>query len=230
MRHPILKLFLFLAVFAILQTLPGIAKGDTITFDAPASPGAVQLSSTTFQGFTFSSAANFNHVLSGHFSNAVSHNGTSFLVVSPGVDGALVMTNGGAGFSVASFDADTFTHILGVTTITVTGTFVGGGTITQVFATDAIGDGPGGAADFQTFTLVGFTNLSAIQFSSCDSASFRSRQHQCEHWRCTSSGACNHVVIWEWSDGVSSVCASKKIEKLIAVIHNLRGRATSRNP
>jgi hypothetical protein len=172
MRQLVFKLFLSLFVLAVLQSASYTAKGDTITFDSPGSTGAVQLSSTTFQGFTFSSVANFNHVLSGHFSNAVSHNGTSFLVVSPGVDGALVMTNGGSPFSITSFDADTFTHILGVTTITVTGTFVGGGTITQVFATDAIGDGPGGAADFQTFTLVGFSNLNAIQFSSVTPRAF----------------------------------------------------------
>lgn len=172
MRHRLLRLFVSVAFLTVLQVIPGTARADIITFDTPGSSGAVQLGSTTFQGFTFSSTANFNHVLSGHFSNAVSHNGTSFLVVSPGADGALVMTKGGAGFSVASFDADTFTHILGVTTITVTGTFVGGGTITQVLATDAIGDGPGGAADFQTFTLVGFTNLSTIQFSSVTPRAF----------------------------------------------------------
>ena len=155
-----------LAFFAVLIAIPGNARADTITFDAPPSPGAVQISSTTFQGFNFGSVDSFNHVLSGHFSNAVSHNGTSFLVVSPNATGALVMTNVGAGFSISSFDADTFTHILGATAITVTGTFVGGGTITQVVTTDAIGDGPGGAADFQTFSLAGFSNLSAIQFSS----------------------------------------------------------------
>ena len=165
------KFLLSLAFFAVIA-IPGIAKADTITFDIPASPGAVQYASNTFQGFTFSSADSFNHVLSGHFSNAVSHNGTSFLVVSPNATGALVMTNGGAGFSISSFDADTFTHILGATTITVTGTFVGGGSITQAFTTDAIGDGPGAAVDFQTFSLVGFTNLSAIQFSSVSPRAF----------------------------------------------------------
>jgi hypothetical protein len=167
-----MRIFLSLFLFGFLLVSTDIARADTITFDSPGSTGAVQLSSSTFQGFTFSSVANFNHVLSGHFSSAVSHNGTSFLVVSPGADGALVMTKGGAGFSINSFDADTFTHILGVTTITVTGTFVGGGTITQVFATDAIGDGPGAASDFQTFTLVGFTNLSAVQFSSVTPRAF----------------------------------------------------------
>lgn len=158
------KLFLLAAIS--LSMIPSTARADTITFDVPVSPGAVQISSTTFQEFTFSSVDSFNHVLSGHFSNAVSHNGTSFLVVSPNPTGALVMINGGAGFSLSSFDADTFTHILGATTITLTGSFVGGGTITQAFTTDAIGDGPGGVADFQTFSLVGFANLSAVQFSS----------------------------------------------------------------
>ncbi len=168
----VLRPFLPLVVVGLILVSTYSTKADTITFDSPGSSGAVQLSSTTFQGFTFSSAANFNHVLSGHFSSAVSNNGTSFLVVSPGVDGALVVTNGGNGFSINSFDADTFTHILGVTTITVAGTFVGGGTITQILATDAIGDGPGGASDFQTFSLVGFTNLSAIQFSSVTPRAF----------------------------------------------------------
>lgn len=158
--------FLSLALFALFIGVPSKANADTITFDTPASTGAVPYNSTTFQGFTFSSVDGFNHVLSGTFSNAVSHNGTSFLVVSYNATGALVMTNGGAGFSVSSFDADTFTHILGSTAITVTGTFVGGGTITQLVNTDLIGDGPGGAADFQTFSLTVFNNLSSIQFSS----------------------------------------------------------------
>lgn len=59
----LLSLAFFLLVFAVCST----AKADTITFDSPASPGAVQLSSATFQGFTFASAAAFNHVASGHF-------------------------------------------------------------------------------------------------------------------------------------------------------------------
>jgi PEP-CTERM motif len=148
--------------FAIEST----AKADTITFDVPPSSGAVQLATASFQGFTFTSVDSFNHVLSGHFSNQVSHNGTSFLVVSPNATGALIMTNGGAIFSIESFDADTFVHILGTTTITVTGTFNGGGTISQTFVTDAIGDGPGPNVDFQTFSLVGFSDLVSVQFAS----------------------------------------------------------------
>jgi hypothetical protein len=80
------------------------------------------------------------------------------------------MSNGGSSFSITSFDADTFVHIQGVTTITVTGTFLGGSTISQTFFTDAIGDGPGPNADFQTFSLVGFTDLASVQFSSVSKA------------------------------------------------------------
>ena len=154
---PIMFLFLVIAI-------PSRTKADVITFDVPPSPGAVQLSTANFQGFTFSSTDSFNHVLSGHFSNAVSHNGTSFLVVSPNATGALNVSNGGATFSISSFDADTFTHILGSTPITVTGTFSGGGTISQSFNTDTIGDGPGPNIDFQTFSLSGFNNLVSVQF------------------------------------------------------------------
>jgi hypothetical protein len=142
------------------------ANADTITFDSPASPGAVQLSTASFQGFTFTSVDNFNHVASGTFSNAVSHNGTSFLVVSPNATGALIMSNGGASFSITSFDADTFVHIQGATTITVTGKLSDGGTVSQTFVTDSLGDGPGPIADFQTFSLVGFNDLVSVQFSS----------------------------------------------------------------
>ncbi|HEX2267982.1 MAG TPA: PEP-CTERM sorting domain-containing protein [Pyrinomonadaceae bacterium] len=160
--RPSLAIVFCLLAFAVGSS----ANADTITFDAPASPGSVPLGAATFQGFTFASAAGFNHVASGHFSSAVSHNATSFLVVSPNATGTLIITNGGAAFSASSFDADTFTHILGATTITVTGTLVGGGTISQTFVTDAVGDGPGPNVDFQTFSLVGFNDLISLQFTS----------------------------------------------------------------
>jgi hypothetical protein len=156
-----------LVLFCLLTfTAAGTSHADTVTFDSPPSPSAVQLFTANFQGFTFTSADAFNHVRSGHFSNAVSHNGTSFLVVSPNATGSLIMSNGGAAFSITSFDADTFTHILGATTITVTGTRTGGGTVTQTFVTDTVGDGPGPNPDFQTFSLVGFTDLASVQFTS----------------------------------------------------------------
>ena len=166
----ILKLSFSLAIGLFIFSFASTARADAITFDVPASPGAVQFSSTSFQGFTFSSVDSFNHVASGHFSSAVSHNGTSFLVVSPNETGALVMSNGGANFSISSFDADTFVHLQGATTITVTGTLSGGGTISQTFVTDTIGDGPGPNTDFQTFSLVGFNDVTAVQFSSAGEA------------------------------------------------------------
>jgi PEP-CTERM motif len=152
---------LFVAVFAIADK----ANADPITFDDPPSPGAVASTTATFQGFDFASTDGFNHVASGHFSAAVSHNGTSFLVVSPNSTGALQMSNNGQLFSLTSFDADTFVHIQGITTIVVTGTLNLGGTVTQTFLTDSIGDGPGPLVDFQTFSLVGFTDLVSVEFS-----------------------------------------------------------------
>ena len=154
---------MLVAIFAIGATV----KADTITFDAPASPGAVQLSSAVFQGFTFSTSQNFNHVASGTFSAAVAHNGTSYLAVNAGANSALLMSNGQT-FSLASFDADTFVHIQGTTAITVIGTLSNGNTVSQTFITDALGDGPGPTNDFQTFSLTGFTDLVSVQFSSAD--------------------------------------------------------------
>jgi hypothetical protein len=153
---------LFTAIFAVA----GKAKADTITFDQPASPGSVALNQASFQGFDFSSVDGFNHVASGTFSAAVSNNGTSFLVVANNATGALNMSNNGSTFSLTGFDADTFVHIQGATTIVATGTLGNGGTITQTFLTDAIGDGPGPLVDFQTFALNGFTDVTSVQFSS----------------------------------------------------------------
>ena len=146
-----------------------VTKADTLTFDAPPSSGAVQFSSATFQGFTFSTPGSFNHVASGHFSAAVAHNSSSYVVVAPSAGSAVTMSNGQA-FSVQFFDADTFVHIQGTSSITVTGFLSNGGTISQTFITDAIGDGPGPNADFQTFALSGFTDLTSIQFLSNNNA------------------------------------------------------------
>jgi hypothetical protein len=168
--YTILRPTLSLVFCLVTLAAAGTANAETITFDSPGSPGAVQLLTADFQSYTFSSVDSFNHVLSGHFSNAVSHNGTSFLVVSPNATGALIMSRGGAAFSISSFDADTFVHIQGATTITVTGTLSGGGTVSQTFVTDTVGDGPGPLADFQTFSLVGFNDLVSVQFSSVSKA------------------------------------------------------------
>lgn len=165
------RVFNFLRVAAVLTAMLAIggrANADIITFDAPPSPGSVALNQANFQGFTFASTDGFNHVASGTFSAAVSNNGTSFLVVSPTLTGALTMSDGGQAFSLTSFDADTFVHLQGTTAITLTGTLGNGSTISQVFTTDAVGDGPGPLADFQTFSLTGFDDLVSLQFSSGD--------------------------------------------------------------
>jgi hypothetical protein len=153
-------------VIVLFAAFSQSVKADTISFDAPPSPGSVPLNSATFQGFGFTSAGTFSHIASGHFSAAVAHNGTSFLFVAAGVENAIDVTNGGQGFDLQSFDADSFLHIQGTTSITITGFFLNGGSITQTFVTDASGDGPGPVTDFQTLSLVGFTGLQTVQFRS----------------------------------------------------------------
>jgi len=160
------KLVVSAGILLTLSALGKPAQADTITFDAPPSPGAVQLSSAVFQGFTFSTPGSFNHVASGTFSAQVSNNATSFLVLAAGAGQGALMANGGSAFSLTSFDADTFVHLQGATTITALGTFADGTTISQTFITDAIGDGPGPLADFQTFAVNGFTDIVSVQFTS----------------------------------------------------------------
>lgn len=159
--------FVSTILLVALAALGPATKADVISFDAPPSPGSTQLSSATFQGFDFTTPGSFNHVLSGHFSNAVSHNGSSFIILATGAGSAVLMSNAQP-FLVQSFDADTFIHIQGTTSITVTGFFTNGGSISQTFVTDAIGDGPGPSTDFQTFSLIGFTDLTSIQFQAND--------------------------------------------------------------
>jgi len=160
------RLGISLMFLLVMSMFAGSAMADTITFDTPASPGAVELSSGQFQGFSVSSAQTFNHVASGHFSAAVSHNGTSYLTVTNGSAFSILVSRGGQLFDLNSFEADTFVHILGTTSITIVGTFGNGGTISQSFLTDAIGDGPGPQTDFQTFQMNGFSGLVSVEFAS----------------------------------------------------------------
>jgi hypothetical protein len=81
----------------------------------------------------------FSHVLSGHFQRQSHTTGSSFLMLAPGAESAIVMSNAGQAFSLQSFDADTFIHIQGASSLTVTGFFLNGGSITQTFITDTIG-------------------------------------------------------------------------------------------
>lgn len=142
-------------LIVLFAALSQSVKADTITFDSPPSPGSVPSSSATFQGFSFTTAGTFSHVASGHFSAAVAHNGTSFLFVASGVENAIDISNGGQAFDLQSFDADSFLHIQGATSITVTGILLNGGSIAQTLVTDAIGDGPGQLPIFRPFHWLG---------------------------------------------------------------------------
>lgn len=70
---------------------------------------------------------------------------------------------GGGAFDLLSIDLAERANSI-VCQITLTGTFVGGGTIATTLSTDAFQEA-GNPASFQTFALTGFTNLAQVQFS-----------------------------------------------------------------
>jgi hypothetical protein len=71
-------------------------------------------------------------------------------------DDLVITVNGGGIFAVYAFDFEGFSQEFGVE---VVGTFDGGGTISQIINPD------GDANTYQTFALLGFTNLSSIAFN-----------------------------------------------------------------
>ena len=87
----------------------------------------------------------------------------------PGGASFTLTPDGGLAFSLASLrasegrNAGSFSRF-GSDGITVLGTLIGGGTISQVLTFDGIAsDNP--ATDFQTFALAGFGAVSAVQFT-----------------------------------------------------------------
>ena len=76
-------------------------------------------------------------------------------------DDVVLTQVGGAAFSLQNFDFAGWTG--GEVAFTVTGNYAGGGSITERFVPDGVSDGPGGQADFQTFTVTGnWTNLASV--------------------------------------------------------------------
>lgn len=68
-------------------------------------------------------------------------------------------------FSLSSFDAGEAHLTLNyASAIQVIGTLIGGGTVVNTFTLDGINDGTGSLADFQTFNLTGFNNLTSVNF------------------------------------------------------------------
>jgi hypothetical protein len=75
-------------------------------------------------------------------------------------------------FSLSSFDgseAHQSNSDLWAAGIRVTGELAAGGTVVNDFLLDWVHDGPGGANDFQSFVLDGFTNLTSVSFQAINS-------------------------------------------------------------
>jgi hypothetical protein len=80
-----------------------------------------------------------------------------------------VQQSGGGSFSLLRFDlaeGHSERPLIWAESVVVTGYLSGGGTVSTSVVPDFIQDGPGGAADFQTFVLpASFTNLTKVEFA-----------------------------------------------------------------
>jgi hypothetical protein len=155
---------LFAAVVACGVITAGAAQAQAITFDT-FSPQYLNGSTTLTEGgynlaYTAGSGG-FAYIGRSNCSPACSDDGTNaFYSFNTGV--LTVSATNNAPIAITTLDAaQTFTTVDRVLDFTVTGAYVGGGSITQEFVT-----APGGADSFQTFTLVsGFTDLSSVTIS-----------------------------------------------------------------
>jgi hypothetical protein len=102
-----------------------------------------------------------------------SANGTTTLYVpgsvpTPASAAPLTMVDASAatfrllGFDFAEFFAGSSGSVANADTLVVAGKLVGGGTVSQSFALDGLGDGPDGIADFQGAALAGFWASSVL--------------------------------------------------------------------
>ncbi len=147
----------------------GAASAATITFNEVSGVGNPIITSLTSGGFMFASE-HFHTIAAGQ--RAFADNGTTFLAddIGASADNIVMTQIGGAPFTLNSFDvAELFVRNQperpNATAVEVIGALMGGGTVTQVFSFDLVNDGPGGAADFQTFFLAStFTNLVSVTF------------------------------------------------------------------
>lgn len=146
---------------------------ESIPAGTPAGSGcATHGTSLTTQGFTFSAVSfGSNGLVSCDGTDpGLGSNGTTTLLdnnAAPDID---FQTVSGAAFDLLSLDvSELLTNAAlsrNATQIGVGGFPVAGGSIVATFNLDGIVDGPGGSADFQTFTLPGtFTNLTKAKIT-----------------------------------------------------------------
>lgn len=157
--HPVL------AGIAALS-LAGAANASVVTFDdLPVSGNDI---------FTFVSSGGFDfngdhfHIIDTPDSRIVG-NGTQFLgaEAAGGLGKAVTMTQAGGGlFSLDGLDVAELWRagepLNDFYQVSLTGNQFGGGVLSSLITLDGIADGPGGANDFQTIALGGWTNLMSV--------------------------------------------------------------------
>lgn len=153
------------------------ASATVINFDSAPGSGNPIITSYAESGFTFTSS--HMHTVDSPticlYGGCVD-DGTTYLSEEAGsLGGPITMssTNGSA-FNLLGFDgAEVFLDAAAASAggfpnanmINVVGTLMGGGTVSALLSLDGLADGAGGIADFQSFNLAGFTNLSSVVFS-----------------------------------------------------------------
>jgi hypothetical protein len=150
----------------LFAALSGTAQASfIIDFESLAVPGnpAVSLGPLNYveDGYrlVFTSALRYGTGSSGyHGSTAVW--AESFFGNPPGITLTQVASGG---FDLLSIDVAELINVI-VYQITVTGFFVGGGSISTTLSTDGFVQA-GSPATFETFALTGFTNLAEVRFS-----------------------------------------------------------------
>jgi len=157
--HPVL------AGIAALS-LAGAANASVVTFDdLPVSGNSI---------FTFVSSGGFDFN-GGHFhiidtpDSRIVGNGTQFLgaEAAGGLGKAVTMTQAGGGlFSLDGLDVAELWRagepLNDFYQVSLTGNQFGGGVLSMLIELDGVADGPGGANDFQTIALGGWTNLMSV--------------------------------------------------------------------
>lgn len=155
-------------------SLAGVAHASVVTFDdiGPPSGNAIYTFATS-GGFDFN--GEHFHIIDTPDARIVD-NGTQFLAAEAagGLGKTVTMTQAGGGlFTLNGLDVaevwragDPLNDFFFVE---LTGNQFGGGVLSALITLDGIADGPGGANDFQTVVLGGWTNLMSVTITGINS-------------------------------------------------------------
>jgi hypothetical protein len=153
-----------LAAAAVATTA---AQASVINFNGLANGNIVYNNSTAVStgGMSFkgSSATYFvTSTYNGGDNSNFSYNGSDFLL---SYSAFTLASAAAAPFSVNSFDLASWYDSTPISTVTLTGTFVGGGSISKVLTLTGSNLSKQTGNDFTMFNLTGFNNLSSLTFN-----------------------------------------------------------------